>query len=181
MTPNQALVDMHVLEGLARKERTRAGATCTPNYTASNVCKNPPGNGDCARAITDPDWLSEGANLWDAPHPAMPLRLARTIDRRAFDGPSLDKAWEPRIVGAPFASDAAGFTGSPPLAGVINAWIQPGGQHVFVNGDPCTAFDDVIYYDHLLVRFLATQGKDLYFLSHPASHRCLEREKCPFF
>ena len=39
-------------------------------------------------------------------------------------------------------------------------------------------FDDVVYHVNLLVRFLATQGTDLYYLSHPTTHRCLERETC---
>ncbi len=94
---------------------------------------------------------------------------------------SLDRAWEPRRFGAPFASDDAGWKGAAPLISVINTWIEPGGQHVFAFADPCRNFDDVVYYDHLLVRFLATEGKDLYFLSHPTSHHCLERESCAFF
>jgi hypothetical protein len=97
------------------------------------------------------------------------------------DSLSLLRAWEPRLRGAPFTADERAWSGVLPLVGVVNAWVKPGGQHVFVNGDPCKAFDDVVYYNHLLARFLATEGKDLYFLSHPSSHLCLERETCPFF
>ena len=179
-TPNQVLIDTHTLEGVARLERTRGGARCSPNYKPSALCVSPPAASECARAIADADWLAEGANAWDAAHPAVPLRLARVADLRVTDPPSLGRAWAPRIAGAPFAPDAAGWRGSAPLLGVLDAYIQPGGQHVFVNGDPCKAFDDVVYHDGLLVRFLATQGKDLYVLSHPTTHRCLERETCPF-
>lgn len=180
-TPNEVLVDAHVIEGIARLERTRAGATCAPNYVSSAVCTSPPASSACARAVYDVDWLSEGDNPWDAPRPAIPLRLARSIDIRANDTFSLDSAWQPRTVGAPFAPDAMGWTGSQPLCGIVNAWTRPDGEHVFVTGNPCKKFDDVVYYSNLLVRFLATQGKDLYYFSHPSSHRCLERELCPFF
>ncbi len=179
-TPNQVLIDTHTLEGVARLERTRAGDACTPNYKTSAVCITPPSKGECAHAVFDADWLAEGANTWEAPHPAVPLRLARVADVRATDPSSLARAWAPRLTGAPFAPDAAGWRGNTPLLGVLDAYIQPGGQHVFVNGDPCKVFDDVVYNDSLLVRFLATQGKDLYVLSHPTTHRCLERETCTF-
>ena len=179
-TPNQVLVDNHSLEGLARLERTRAGSKCSPNYKASAVCVTPPSSSECSNALFDADWLAEGANTWDAPRPSVPLRLARAADLRATDASSLARVWAPRITGVPFAPDAAGWRGRAPLLGVLDAYIKPGGQHVFVNGDPCKAFDDVVYHDSLLVRFLATQGKDLYVLSHPTTHRCLEREQCVF-
>ncbi|HSO35584.1 MAG TPA: hypothetical protein VLT33_23810 [Labilithrix sp.] len=179
-TPNQVLIDTHTLEGVARLERTRAGNACAVNYRPSPVCTTPPAASECARALADADWLAEGANAWDAPHPAVPLRLARLADARATDAAALARVWAPRLTGAPFAPDAAGWRGSSPLLGVLDAWIQPGGQHVFVNGDPCKIFDDVVYHEGLLVRFLATQGKDLYVLSHPTTHRCLEREQCTF-
>ena len=50
-----------------------------------------------------------------------------------------------------------------------------------MNPDPCKAFDDVLYYDNLLVRYLATQGRELVFLQKPGSHQCLVREDCAFF
>jgi hypothetical protein len=180
-TPNDVLVETHVLEGIPRLERTRAGSRCAPNYMPSAVCTSPPSSAACSRAIFDVDWLAEGQNLWDAPHPATPLRLARAVDVRVADSVSCMRAWEPRLFGRPFAPDETGWTGSQPLASVLNAWIDPDGYHVFAFGDPCKKFDDVVYYDHLLVRFLATQGRDLYFLSRPSSHLCLEREACPFF
>jgi hypothetical protein len=178
-TPNQVLIDSHTLEGVARLERTRGGATCAPNYEKSAVCTDSPPASDCSRALFDADWLAEGANLWDAPRPPVPLRLARLADVRATDPASVTRAWEPRLEGVPFAADTGVAPSGRPLLGVLNAYVLPGGQHVFVNGDPCKAFDDVAYHDNLLVRFLATRGTDLYALSHPSTHRCLEREQCP--
>ncbi|MDB4933962.1 MAG: hypothetical protein JWP87_934 [Labilithrix sp.] len=180
-TPNQVLIDSHSLEGIARLERTRGGPTCKPNYNTGATCTSSPSPSECSHALFDADWLAEGANAWDAPRPAMPLRLARQANVRATDAGSLAQAWAPRLSGQPFASDDRGWISNAPLLGVLDAWIQPGGQHVFVNGDPCKTFDDVVYHDNLLVRFLATQGKDLYVLSHPSTHRCLERESCPIF
>jgi hypothetical protein len=180
-TPNQVMIDTHSLEGLARLDRTRAGGSCKPNYAISAAClaASSPSPAECNHALFDADWLAEGSNLWAASHPAAPLRLARLADVRAVDAASLSRVWAPRIAGVPFADDARGWTSTSPLLGVLDAYIQPGGQHVFVNGDPCKVFDDVVYHDNLLVRFLATQGKDLYVLSHPSTHRCLERETCP--
>jgi hypothetical protein len=180
-SPDEVLAQTWATEGLARLGRTSSGPSCAPNYVPSATCTTPPSFKDCQGAAADPDWMSEGANKWDAPRPTVPVRLARAADVRAVDAASLARAWAPRIVGAPFAPDSAGWQGSQPLLATVSAWIKPDGQHVFVNGDPCKAFDDVIYADHLLVRFLATGGKDLYLLSHPSSHRCLERESCPFF
>lgn len=180
-TPNQVLVESHTLEGLARQERTRAGARCAVNYRPSAVCKSPPSASECSRAIFDADWLAEGANEWDAPRPAMPLRLARFADVRAGDEATVTQAWSPRLAGVPFGPDLTSEPPGRPLLGVLDAWIQPGGQHVFVNGDPCKVFDDVVYHSNLLVRFLATRGTDLYALSHPSTHRCLEREQCPIY
>ena len=181
VTPNQVLIDSHTLEGVARLDRTRGGSTCAPNYVNGASCTSPPLASECNHALFDADWLAEGANVWDAPRPSEPLRLGRAGDVRAVDAASLTRAWAPRIAGRPFVLDSAGWSGSSPLLGVLDAYIQPGGQHVFVNGDPCKKFDDVVYHDNLLVRFLATQGKDLYVLSHPSTHRCLERETCPIY
>jgi hypothetical protein len=180
-TPNQVLVESHTLEGVASLERTRGGAACVANYTKRVQCTEPPSTGGCSRALFDADWLAEGKNLWDAPRPAVPLRLARLAGARVTDAASLAQAWAPRLAGVPFGPDVSGATPDRPLLGVLDAYIQPEGEHVFVNGNPCKAFDDVVYHDNLLVRFLATRGADLYVLSHPTSHRCLEREQCPIY
>lgn len=180
-TPNEVLIATHSIEGLARLERTRAGDACTPNYVSSASCTAKPSAATCARALFDADWLSEGNDPWDAPRLPTPTRLVRASDVRVTDGASLARAWAPRIAGAPFAPDHAGWRGSAPLVGVVNTWGAPEGQHVFVTGNPCKAFDDVVYSTHLLARFLATEGRDVYFLSHPSTHLCLEDESCPFF
>jgi hypothetical protein len=180
-TPNDVLIESKTLEGVARLGRTRSGPSCTVNYVPSDVCTRPPSPSGCATALFDVDWLSEGKNLWDAPRAAVPLRLARAADVDVTDVGSLNRAWEPRLRGVPLGSDDAGYVGSAPLLATVHAWTRPEGEHVFVNPDPCRAFDEVLYYDHLLIRFLATQGRELVFLQKPASHHCLVREDCPFF
>lgn len=180
-TPHELLVAEHAIEGVARLERTRSGPACAANYVSSPVCTSPPSTRDCARAISDVDWLAEGANLWDAPRPTVPLRLGRLASVRALDAASLDAAWAPRLAGAPGRPDDQAWKGDGPLLGVLNTWVDPGGTHVFVNGNPCKAFDETRYYVNLVARFVATRGYDLHFLSHPSTHRCLEREACPFF
>ena len=62
----------------------------------------------------------------------------------------------------------------------MNAYVNPLGQHVFVVNDPCRAFDDVTYYDTMLVRYLATGGTDIYPLSHPQTQACMATQTCPF-
>ncbi|HEY8077362.1 MAG TPA: hypothetical protein VIF62_24720, partial [Labilithrix sp.] len=173
-SPHQALVDSWAIESVARLARTSAGPTCSANYVKNATCTDPPSTDDCKRAVADMDWLAEGADLWDAQHPAVPLRLARDTTVAITDDASLARAWAPRLTGAPFADDADAWKPGPPLLGAYDAYVVPGGQHVFVNANPCKAFDAELYHINLLVRFLATQGRDLYFLTHPKTHRCLE-------
>ncbi|MEZ4261001.1 MAG: hypothetical protein R3B36_18130 [Polyangiaceae bacterium] len=179
-TPEDVLVEQFVVEGLSRMGRSRAGASCAANYVASQVCTSAP-TPKCDRALVDVDWLAEGKDRYDAPRLPTPLRLARSASVKVTDASSLTDAWRPRLTGVPFGPDEGAWEASEPLLGIVNTYIRPEGVHVWVNGDPCKAFDDAVYYDHALVRFIATRGKDLYFLSHPRTHACLERESCPFF
>jgi hypothetical protein len=184
ITPDDLLARNFAFEGLARLGRSQAGAACEDNRVpASATCPGGPQKSPafCSRALPDVDYLAEGKNQFDAPHPDVPLRLVRSAALTATDASTLAIAWAPRLAGVPFTADPKETPLTAPLIGVINAYNNPLGQHVWVNGDSCKAFDDAVYYDHLLIRFLATGGTDAYFLSHPASHRCLENESCGFF
>lgn len=182
-TPNEVLIQNGVVEGLARLSRTHAGPACQANYMPSNVCVDPPDmNTACAHALYDADWLAEGADRYDAPHPTVPLRLARIANVHAVDTASATRAWSPRLLGVPGArSDDGAWAADSRIVGLVNAYNRPEGIHVWVQSEPCKAFDDALYYDHLLIRFFASGGKDLYSLSHPHTHTCLENESCPFF
>jgi hypothetical protein len=182
-TPNELLIRHHVIEGVSRLGREHADATCGVNFIqpSTSACgKAPtPDPSVCTDTLFDADYHSDGSDNYAAPHPNVPLRLARIATIRATDGDSLARSWAPRLnVLAKGAQDYAGW--SAPTVGLVNAYVAPRGQHVWVTSDPCKAFDDATYFDTMLVRFLATGGEDVYFLSHPQSHHCMARQDCPF-
>jgi hypothetical protein len=180
-TPNDVLLDNHVIEGLARLGRTAGGAACGENYAAKppTGCTRPTDD-VCSTTLFDADWSAEGADLYDAAHLAKPLRLARSASVHATDATSLNLAWAPRLaVMNAGVADVRAWDG--PTVGLAIAYVNPVGQHVFKVADPCKAFDDSVYYIGLLARFLATNGNDRYDLTHPLSHRCLADQSCPFF
>ncbi len=182
-TPNDVMIDNFAIEGNFRLARTPAGATCAANYVASAACSAPPATNPtiCADTVADIDWLAEGNDRYDAVHPPVPLRLARLARLRARDAASLSASWKPRLAGAPFSNDG-GFSGAEgPVVSLVNAYVNPLGQHVWVTSNPCKAWDDALYYDHVVGRFFASGGQDVYFLSHPKSHACLATEACDFF
>lgn len=180
-SPDDVLIDGWALEGNYRLARTPAGSSCAANYVPSSVC---PGSADaspttCHETLFDADWHSEGADRLMAQHPYPPLRLARLATTAVKDQATLEEAWAPRLLGTPFGPDDQ-WTPDGPVLGLVNAYVNPQGQHVWVLPNPCKAWDDSAYYDHLLGRFFATRGSDIYALSHPASHACLATQSCDF-
>lgn len=177
MTPNAALHARHAFEGLAWVGRTRGGPSCKPNRKAG--C-SPSGDATlCQRALDDADWMSEGLDTWDAPHPNPPLRLVREA-RVADSIGELESVWLPRAQGG-LAGAGYSNPNQLPLLALVHAYIEPQGRHVWINPDPCNTFDETGYHTRLLARFLATQGRDLYSATHPATHRCLADASCDFF
>lgn len=180
-TPDAVLRETHVMEGVSRLARTSAGAACRTNTKTSPTCGSPSSTDPaCRLALGDPDWLSEGKDLVDAPHPAVPLRLARDATISPVDADSLERAWAPRALGRPLGPTDDGYASTSPLLSVLTVYGNPAGYHVWANGDPCRAFDHATHATGLLVRYLATGGRDLYVLSHPKSHGCLADESCGF-
>jgi hypothetical protein len=181
-TPSDALADHYVLEGISRLGRAPAGPSCNVNYAPSSACSTPAPAVDpsvCAQTVFDPDWHAEGRDLYDQQHFPVPLRLARRTDTLVVDGGSLTQAWSPRLMGAPFTADG-GWMPSGGVLGLMDAYVNPLGQHVWTTSDPCKAWDDAVYYDHALAHFLVSGGTDLYYLSHPATHGCMANQSCPF-
>jgi hypothetical protein len=120
----------------------------------------------------------------DVQHPAVPAERdgvrGHALRRRVVDAASLAMAWSPRIQGAPSANDDAAWTPGPPLVASVTAYLDPLGQHDWSVGDPCQKWDGTTYMDNLLAHFFATNGQDLYYLSHPVTHTCLANTSCPF-
>ncbi len=181
-TPNDVMINHYAIEGNERLARTPASVTCGVNYTPSAACTggNKPDPSVCARTVFDTDWHAEGKDLYGAQHLAVPLRLARAANVKSTDAPSLLASWQPRLLGTPFSADGEFTSNAGPLLALVNAYVNPLGQHVWTTSNPCKAWDDAVYYDHLLGRFLATDGSDIYFLSHPQTHGCMASQTCDF-
>ncbi len=182
-SPNQVLIANGQMEGVSRMGRTPPSMACGINYVTSTTCNAPPSPPTvmaCADTLYDADWLGGPADDYGQPHPATPLRMARLASTHVVDAASLATAWTPRIQGAPSANDDAAWTPGPPLVASVTAYLDPLGQHDWSVGDPCQKWDGTTYMDNLLAHFFATNGQDLYYLSHPVTHTCLANTSCPF-
>ena len=102
----------------------------------------------------------------------------RDATLHASDAKTLASAWAPRITGTPFSADTSAWQN--PVVGVASVYFQLTGQHSFDAGDPCQAFDTSTYLNGTLARFFASQGTDIYYVSHPSSHTCLANQTCAF-
>ena len=226
-TPNQVLIDDHVIEGIPALARYPAGVSCpasanakpldatfpsaagplkacfpigctdeTEADPATRLCyydthcseeaggslprqcvPNTLGQTTCDEALFDVDDLDEGASKYFEQNAPAPLRLARFA---AAAG--VEEAWEPRVLGAPFTLDG-NWKSEPgrPLNALLDAYIVPQGVHTFVNGEPCQGWDSGTYLTNLTARFFMTDGSDLYYLSHPRTHPCLQKpETCDY-
>jgi hypothetical protein len=172
-TPNRVLLENHVIEGIARLGRHPAGAKCAPNISSFEGCKGAtafPDRSVCDHSLFDPENLSEGTIPFDPDHLPTPLRLAR-IAKHASEG-DLQTTWGPRV--------SLPWSPSGPLGATLQPFIVPQGVHGFDPPDPCKAWDDGAYLLNVLVHFFASEGTDLYYLSHPVTdptkpesdHRC---------
>jgi hypothetical protein len=182
-TPMQFLIDKSVVEGVARLGKTSAGPTCRANYRAdTNLCTKQQTIDalECKNALFDADWVSEGGLPYDQPHPTVPLRLGRVAKVRVTDSTTLAAAWEPRLRGVPFAPDETGWSASERVVALWNHYLVPKGQHTWDVGDVCRAWDFATYGNALTARFFATDGRDVYYLSHPKTHGCLVDGSCDF-
>ncbi len=182
-TPSQVMIDGYAMESVGRMDRTPLPAGCGVNYVSptTSTCNSPPSNdaSACAETLYDGDYLGETTQHIGQPHAEPPLRLARLTGRRATSSVTLDAVWAPRIQGAPYTKDGS-WTAGPPVSGMVNAYLDPAGDHDWGFGDPCQLWDGVSYMDNLLAHYFATRGQDLYYLSHATSHECLARQDCPF-
>ena len=182
-TPMQFYIDNYVVEGVPRLGRTTAGPACAPNYKQdATLCTEPPSVDPtaCQHALYDPDWTSEGGLPYDQPHPQVPVRLGRVAKTRVTDNASLAAAWEPRLRGVPFAPDETAWSASERVVAHVSHYLVPQGQHTWDVGDTCRKWDYATYGNGLMARFFATEGRDVYYLSHPRTHGCLVDGSCTF-
>lgn len=205
-TPNRVLIDNHVIEGIYRLGRHPAGAACAPNESSDPACHpscppvDPSGAclsgqtcsaqgvcaetfGDpstCDHALFDPEDLGEGAMLYAQQTLPSPLRLARLSEPVSLS--SVQDVWAPRLAGVPYSTtDQNAWDASRPITAVLNAYIVPEGKHCFESANPCRNWDYAQYLVNLVARFFQTRGQDLYYLSHPSSHSCLQDNTCSWF
>lgn len=205
-TPNRTLIDNHVIEGIYRLGRHPAGAACAPNESSDPSCHpacppaDPQGEclsgqtcsaegtcaeqfGDtttCENALFDPEDLGEGAMLYAQQTLPAPLRLVRRS--AAIASSSVDAVWTPRLLGAPYSTtDEGAWDASAPVTAMLNAYIVPKGKHCFESANPCRNWDYAQYLVNVATRFFTSEGQDLYYVSHPASHECMKDSSCPLF
>jgi hypothetical protein len=183
-SPDQAMIDSYEMEGVARMKRVPLPGGCGVNYVSpvTSDCPSPPANDadTCSQVLSDGDFLGQSTQKIFAQAPVdPPLRLARLALQRASSSADLSAVWTPRIQGAPFTADGT-WTQGPALAGTLNAYLDPLGDHDWSFGDPCQAWDGTTYMDDLLVHYFATQGTDLYYVTHSTTHECLATQTCPW-
>ncbi len=220
ITPNQDLIERHVIEGVAELARHPAGSECAASQNAApadatfldaegvalgcypvGCTEDTEATGDtrvcyaaqachdatltcvpeelgpktCQEALWDTDDLDEGTHRYDEQTSSVPHRLARLTASAHSIG--IDEVWAPRLDGEPFsAEERAFFPRAPPegrTAALLNAYTIPQGEHTFVNGDPCQSFDHGTYLSNLVARYFQSDGTDVYYLSHPETHKCL--------
>jgi hypothetical protein len=211
-TPNQVLIENHVIEGIAPLERHPASSDCATSQNAKGpsgtfptpdgpalACfptgcmsmgakcyydthcdagvdrcvPNPLGQQTCDEALFDVDDLDEGLLKYHEVNARVPLRLARYT--AAATAATIDDVWTPRRLGKPFGADLVWTPDAKkPLTALLDAYLVPQGVHTFVNGEPCQSFDHGTYLTNLTARFFQTNGTDLFYLSHPLSHHCLQ-------
>ncbi len=202
VTPNRLLATRHVLEGVARLGRQppdacgvnevpangpsqchplcedgcAAGQSCDPD---SLLCTaEPVSEAACAQSLFDPDVMDEGNARYGQLVASVPLRLGRVAAPASAD--TIEATWEPRLAGTPFGAHTDTWRADKRVVALLLPYLDPWGARTVGTIDPCQSFSMDRYVKHLVGRFFETQGADVYYLSHPSSHHCLEAADCPF-
>jgi hypothetical protein len=136
---------------------------CVPNQLGQQTCDE---------ALFDADDLDEGTLRYYEQNARVPLRLARYTEPAT--PATIADVWTPRRKGKPMTADLGWTPTDKPLTALLDAYLVPQGVHTFVNGEPCQSFDHGTYLTNLTARFFMSNGRDLYYLSHPATHLCLQ-------
>jgi hypothetical protein len=154
-TPNRVLIDRWVLEGISFLDRW--------------PIPNDPG------ALFDVDDLDEGLDGFGEQTENPPLRLVRLARAMSTTmGNDLDVVWAPTIGPMPWTA-----ANDQPLAATMNYYVEPHGHHSVDNPPrPDLPWDYSTYAYNLAGRFFQSDGTDVYYRTHPMTHRCLETSTC---
>ena len=161
-TPNDLLIDLHVLEGVDRLNRHPIDGV--PSHFLVDVDDLAEG---AYRFAPDGSRQSTAADAVSYPRLADPLRWVRRS--RAMSPGGDPSVWMP-------------LPGED-ISGLINHYVIPNGVHGFdkVVYDDRDTWNPVQYLINLVARYGSTSGQDLYYYTHPQTHTCLEDSSCPFF
>lgn len=156
-TPDDVLIEYHVLEGLARLERHPVPGA--PQF------------------LFDVDDMSDGQQLF-APDGNRQLAEAEGGLRPNRLDPPLRWGRESQpVLGSLDPWRTSGEFGG--FSAVINAMAIPNGQHVLLPVDPAKAFDEGEYLVSAIGWYLASHGRELPWVVLPDPF-CLERSACAF-
>ena len=157
-TPDDVLIDRHVLEGLARLERHPVEGAPRFLFDVDDMSEG--------RQYFAPDGRSQRAEADGGLRPQRldpPLRWGRQ-SRAATLG-----AIDPWLTASAFGGHSA----------VLNAMAIPIGQHVLLPVDPTKAFDEGEYLLNAIGWYLASEGRELAWEVLPDPF-CLESSTCAF-
>jgi len=157
-TPNDVLIEYHVLEGVARLNRHPTADTPGFLFDVDDLS-------DGLLRFT-PEGNHQAADGFAPPRLDSPLRWVRAS--RPVSGPSDDAVW----------TVAAGAD----VSASLNYYVIPDGIHGFdeIIYPLDAPFDLSQYVINLIARYVSTSGRDVRYHSDPAGHLCLEDSSCDF-
>jgi len=161
-SPNDVLIQHHVLEGVDRMGRNPIpGGPTDYLFDADDMSEGRQRfTADGNHQQTDP--MGES---WQAPRLDPPLRWVRSS--RAASS-AADDVWTPEVGGA--------------VSGLLNNYAIPDGVHGFdeIVYSPEVPWDTSQFVINLVARYGATGGTDLRYYTDPVGYTCLEDSSCAF-
>ncbi len=161
-SPNDVLIQHHVLEGVDRLGRNPiAGGPTDFLFDSDDMSEGR----QVFRADGGGQESDPAAESWQAPRLDPPLRWVRSS--RPASSPS-DDVWSPEI--------------GQGISGVLNNYAIPDGVHGFdqIVYGPDVPWDTSQFVINLVARYGATGGTDIRYYTDPAGYTCLEDSSCDF-
>ena len=156
-SPNDVLIDHHVLEGVAWLNRHPVPGAPGLLFDVDDLSEGRQRFNSAGTRQVSPEETGFVPNRLDPP-----LRWVRESRPRPLAAADI---W------GPYGS----FEGQ---SGVLNAMIYGAGWHVFMPVDPDKAFDEAEYLVNLVAWYFRSNGADLRYHSDPDGHHCLENSTC---